>query len=235
VTSSKAIETVLLPGLYGTGELFDPLLRVAPEDSEITVVTYPSETGIDFDRLVEIAESRIPDDKPVQIVAESFSGLVAIRLLTRNNQNYKRVVFCATFASPPLPKVNWLINSILRLMRAWPGLVKFGVQHFCLNGSKSQSTIDPTSRAINHIPTPVLQERLEMIGSLNLIDELQQINIPSVYLLPGKDRLVPRRCAQGFIESMPSIAVHEIDGPHFLLQASPGVAAKVTFGENVIT
>jgi len=235
VSSSKAIETILLPGLYGTGELFDPLLRVAPPDSDISVVTYPTQTNIDFDQLVDIAEGQIPDEKPAQIFAESFSGLVAIRLLTRNQRNYKRVMFCAAFAISPLSGFNWVMNVVIPLIRGWPWLVKFGVRNFCLNGTTSQSTIEEVSNIVNKIPVPVLRERLEMIGRLNLIDELRRIKIPSTYLLPGKDRLIPRRCAKKFIESIPSIELHEIDGPHFLLQVSPGVAAEVIFSENVMT
>ncbi len=235
MSPSKAIETVLLPGLHGSGELFEPLLRVAPANHEITVVTYPTQTKLSFDTLVEIAENQIPAEKPIQLVAESFSGLVAIRLLTRSQRNYKSVVFCAAFASSPVPGFKWLVKAILRLMRVWSGAVSLGVRHFCLNGSGSQTIVEQVSHIIDKIPVSLLQARLEMIGELNLIDELGRINIPSVYLLASQDRLVPRRCTQEFVDNIPTLKLHEIDGPHFLLQACPGVAAKVIFSENVTT
>ncbi len=227
-------ETVLLPGLYGGGELFEPLLDAAPLDIEVSVITYPLEGHLGFEDLVVTAENQIPKDKPVQIVAESFSGLVAIRLLTRNERDYKRVVFCAAFASPPYPYLARLVKVLPAWMYSRLTSTNILTRYFCLNGVDSRSIVEPVSRVIARLPLPIIKARLAMIVSLNLVSELQHIDIPSVYLRSSEDRLVPRRCVNEFAENVHSIIVRKMKGPHFLLQTSPGVAAGVIFGKNIV-
>ena len=71
---------VLLPGLDGTGLLFEPLLRALPKEIEATVIRYPGDQRLSYDELLEFLRDQLPRDTPFILLGESFSGPLAIRL-----------------------------------------------------------------------------------------------------------------------------------------------------------
>lgn len=71
---------VLLPGLDGTGELFDPLVRELGPDLSIRVVRYPQDPGLGYKELLQFARDALPPTEPLVLLGESFSGPIAIQL-----------------------------------------------------------------------------------------------------------------------------------------------------------
>jgi pimeloyl-ACP methyl ester carboxylesterase len=60
--------------------------------------------------------------------------------------------------------------------------------------------------------------------SVDVSAVLPQIVVPVLYLRASEDRLVPRSASDA-LTIVPQIRLTEIEGPHFLLQASPSAAA----------
>ena len=94
---------VLLPGLDGTGRLFEPLLSVLPAAFEASVVHYPPDRLLPHHELLNCIRSVIPWDHPYVVVAESSAGPLALRFVVAQRQDIRAVVLCASFVSNPVP------------------------------------------------------------------------------------------------------------------------------------
>jgi len=106
------LRLVFLPGLDGTGLSYGPLGAELPPNARATIVTYPGDKPLSFAQHVDWAAAQIPRDKPVVILAESFSGPAAIRLLNSVSLDARAVVFCATFTRPPRPLLLQLAKVV---------------------------------------------------------------------------------------------------------------------------
>ena len=70
--TSQQTSLILLPGLDGTGLVFEPLLKHLPATIEPVFVRYPGDTPMSFQEHIDFAGARLPDDKPFVLLAESF-------------------------------------------------------------------------------------------------------------------------------------------------------------------
>jgi pimeloyl-ACP methyl ester carboxylesterase len=95
---------ILLPGMDGTGDLFAPLLAALPDDLVVSIVRYPMDRRLDFSELHPYLDRAIPAREPYVILAESFSGPLALEHAARKPEDLKALILCATFARNPLPR-----------------------------------------------------------------------------------------------------------------------------------
>src|SRR5262249_36681451 len=97
---------LLLPGLDGTGALFAPFLPELDHAFKPHVIAYPTEE-------VMPQESELPRE-PFAIVAESFSGPIALSIVVRPPPNLLAVVLVATFVESPMRWMpSWLVRPRL--------------------------------------------------------------------------------------------------------------------------
>lgn len=100
------MKLVLLPGLDGTGTLFTPLLDHLAATP--VVASYPPEP-LSYERLLAQVARLLPDG-PFVILAESFSGPLAIRLAYRRPPGLQALVLVSSF--PRFPWGRWLRWSV---------------------------------------------------------------------------------------------------------------------------
>jgi len=110
----------LLPGLDGTGDLFAPLIPHLEPEFELSVVEYSTQDSLAD--LVETALAQLPNKRNISLIAESFSGPVAISILAQGGALFGPSVLCATFTKSPyrylaklakrLPVSMWDLDSI---------------------------------------------------------------------------------------------------------------------------
>ena len=105
---------ILMPGLDGTGLSFEPLLKFIPDNVNITTIRYPADKLLSFEEIVECAATQVAAGHPPLVIAESFSGPVAVQMIASGRIRAKALVLCATFAKSPHP-VIWRITRFLRL------------------------------------------------------------------------------------------------------------------------
>ncbi len=84
-TTQQVRTLVLLPGLDGTGRLFTPLRRLLEPNFRTVVISYPADCPHDYDGLSTKVVRELPKT-PHVIVAESFSGPVALKVAACNPQ-----------------------------------------------------------------------------------------------------------------------------------------------------
>lgn len=99
---------VLLPGMDGTGELFAPFLAALSPGCESAVVAYPTSEPFDYAQLESIVRAVLPVDGPYVLLAESFSGPIAISIAASTPSLLKGLVLCASFVRNPQPSFTGL-------------------------------------------------------------------------------------------------------------------------------
>ena len=218
---SAPIQAVLLPGLDGTGELFARVLACCPHDIKPCVVRYPESRILGYKDLVPIAASTLPVDAPFVLVAESFSGPVAIELAARNPRNLLGVVLIASFAVAP--RGAWLKRMPWRtLFRVAPPL---GVIRRLLVANREEA--DCLRVAVRRVDACVLANRVREALSVDVGGELTKIACPLVYLQATRDRVVPRSSLKRIAELKTDTQSITVDSLHLVAQDEPMAVVEV--------
>jgi pimeloyl-ACP methyl ester carboxylesterase len=217
------VELVMLPGLDGTGLLFRPLVATL-SGVETKVVSYPNDRALSLDEHARWVIRQLPGDKAV-LLAESFSGLVALRVLQEALSRIAAVIFVGAFAEPPRPLLLRLAPVVSRagpLMRNTPA---FLLRQFCLGRDAGVPQLNLLRETLAAVPPQVLSSRLALIGARQAWGKAK-LGVPCLYLQASDDRLVPASAAEWFRGRFERFELERIDGPHFLLQAKPRECAQ---------
>src|SRR5262245_22389675 len=107
------LRLLLLPGLDGTGALFDPFVRALSAEIAPQIVRYPSDQPLGYDALEPMVAQHIPAREPYAILGESFSGPLALRLARRQEGDLVGVVLVATFVTNPVAFVPSLAQHLV--------------------------------------------------------------------------------------------------------------------------
>jgi pimeloyl-ACP methyl ester carboxylesterase len=219
---------VLLPGMDGTGELFEPFVSALGHACDVIVVTYPSDIPLSYEELQALARQSLPTDRPFVLLGESFSGPIALALTALRLPQQVGLVLCCTFARNPRPlfnRLSWLVN-LLPI-----GAVPAGWFNPLLLGRFSTPALRMAlSRAINQVSPSVMRARLRSVLGVDVSAQLAHIEVPTVYLRATRDRVVPEAAAQWIVEQKPHVQVLDVNAPHCLLQAAPDEAASLVIG-----
>jgi pimeloyl-[acyl-carrier protein] methyl ester esterase len=216
----------LLPGMDGTGELFAPLLRELEPMFRCIVHRYNPMVAHDYEELFGQLRTDIAGSGPHILVAESFSGPLAIRLAADLGVDTVGVVLCASFAKSPHPVALALARPLLRttfIERApqWP------VVQALLSGRRHKVVEPLLRRALGGVTAEVLAQRSRAIAAVDVTADLRRISVPFLYLRATNDWVVPARCAELVRRHLPGVVIEEVKGPHLVLQVEPVLAAGV--------
>ncbi|OPY01657.1 MAG: Alpha/beta hydrolase family protein [Syntrophorhabdus sp. PtaB.Bin184] len=221
---ADAIGLVLMPGLDGTGVCFRPLLHALPPDVPQTVITYPDDKDLSLRDHADFVAARLPGEGVV-LVAESFSGLVALMLLHAKPASVKGGAEDDAFAEPLHP---FLIRTAASIP-ASASLVKI-LPARLLNVFFFHSHADK-------VLEKMLRESLLQVGPAGLRQRARLIAagypfpddtfaVPCLYLQATQDRVVPARAAGWFRSRFVSFELVPLDAPHCLLQTRPAESAE---------
>lgn len=210
---------VLLPGLDGSGDFFEPLIEALPDGFDAIVVRYPGDQPLDYPGHVAFVNSQLPSGQPFVVVAESFSGPVAIMLAEKYPPGLLGVVLCATFAVNPHPALHGLrglipvlpVHSFPMSFLAW----------LLLRDEANPAWASRIKAALRRSSAAAIRARLASVLAVNVLPALGRIEAPMLYLQSSHDLMVPASSLRRIQETARSIEVRRIDGPHFLLQTRP--------------
>src|SRR5690606_27069627 len=177
----------LLPGMDGTGKLFGGFLRAFGPDVRAEVVSYPADRELGYDDLEALVRSRLTGEEPTVLVAESFSGPIAMRLAAEANLGVRGVVLVATFARPPAPRTLSVLAKLGGFHLAPP---RFALRSLLLGRDAPAELVDDVRSAIASVAPAVLAHRLRSILTESSGEALGKIRVPVMLVLPEHDRLV---------------------------------------------
>lgn len=214
---------VLLPGLDGTGLLFADFVAALGPDVKTIVATYPSDTPLGYAELEPIARSFLPLGQAFYLLAESFSGPIAISIAATSPPGLLGVILSCSFARPPLP-MPALIKPLLRAIPVAaipPALLCF----FVLGRFASPALRQTLARSLTLVAPEVLRARARAALSVDVSALLPKIEVPLLYLRAAEDRVVPESSSELIASRVPDANVVVFQAPHFLLQVAPALAA----------
>ena len=213
---------VLLPGMDGTGLMFEPFLP-AVAGFEVRVVRYPPELAA-YPDCVAFARAALPADRPFLLLGESFSGPVAIALAAERPAGLGALVLCSTFAKNPRP--GWArLAPLLRVLPPLP-LPPALLRRLLLGRRAPEALRRLVDAMLPRFPAATLKARLLAVGAVDHTPLLARIQVPVLALCARGDRLVPPAAAAWLKAHLPALELVRLDGPHWLLQTRPEAAAQ---------
>jgi pimeloyl-[acyl-carrier protein] methyl ester esterase len=215
---------VLLPGMDGTGKLFNSFISSLGAAQKVIVVSYPDSEALGYAELEVLARAAIPKNTPFILVGESFSGPIAISIAASAPDQLKGLILCCSFARNPHSLFSGLqpFVSKLPISRAPFGLIS----RLVLGKFSNPSLRSEIAQAISNVSLNVLRARLKAVLGVDVSDKLKQIKVPIFYLRAAHDRVVPRSASEFISSLLPSARIIELDAPHFLLQTASVKAAE---------
>lgn len=218
---------VLLPGMDGTGRLFEPFVKALPAEVKSHIIDFPRRRNLSYSELIDVIGSELSDSEPYVLLAESFSTPIAIQLAAKSPSNLIAIVLCAGFGRSPIQGwrknfASLLVGVLLRLP-----MTELTIRRVLLDSKTPRSTVHAVRSAISSVSKAVLSFRMKSVLSCDVLDQTRQISIPVLYLQGLRDRLVPQRCVDEILRALPELEVACLNGPHLLLQSRPLVAADL--------
>ena len=207
----------------GTGHLFRWFASAIHSVAIPKVVSYRQDQIVTVDKLITHVGSCVPSG-PFAIVAESFSGPIAIKLAQTLSSDLRGILLSTSFITPPAPR--WLANLPLALFFGVPP-PNFIIRRLLLEPSSSQEVASEVFATIRSVPRFILAERFRQALRTDARDALRRCPAPVVFLAATRDRLLGTRGLAAVREARPEAEVVMLAGPHLLLQARPREAADV--------
>lgn len=212
---------VLLPGMDGTGKLFDAFVAALGADHQITVVSYPSDASLGYGELEAVARAALPVDRRYVLLAESFGPHRNIDccLETARARGAGVVLhFCALAISLRALDATLGARSARLACAGNTGRVDaarapcdVGAAQRCRSGARSSSAsrVEAASRRV------ACDRRSPAVGVH-----------PSAHAAGDRRRPDWRAASLGIAAALPQPQIQDLDAPHFLLQVQPRAAAE---------
>lgn len=210
---------VLMPGLDGTGKLFAPLIPWLEAHFDLLVVTYPDLNS--FQEYIDCAQNQLPAEPGFSLLAESFSGPVAMALMAHRPAQIGPSILCATFARSPLASLTAMSNHVPEQMFSIGALSEFCMDVYEVDDEDYSETQPLPLNVTEQIDGSVLKHRISVLSRIDVSALLPQIEAPVLCLHGLRDRIVSDQDAQMIEDFLPGARRVNIDAPHLLLQTRP--------------
>jgi len=205
----------------GTGHLFEAFLKLVPAGNQTQIVAYPARAYLSYEELEALVARELPVSGEYIIVAEPFSGPIALRLASRASGDLQAVVLVSSFAYRPLGWIgSFLARLPLTIIFRLP-LTDFVSRTFLLGGSVSRHELSQVSQAIGQVRPQVLAGRLKEALTSDYGKQKVNAAIRVVAIFAQYDRILGRWSRQSVTEVCPKSDVVIIPAPHLALQVAP--------------
>lgn len=207
---------VLLPGLDGTGRLFERFRAAAPRAVPCRPLAYPQISA--YDELEDWARDRLP--AACLLLGESFGGPLALRLAASLPGQVLGVVLVATFVVPPGPGMRLVPWGMVT--RVEPS--DLALRWLLLSGARDAELLAAVREVRAATPRWIVASRLRAVARVDARPALERCAAPILYLQATHDRVVRRRSLAALLSARPGVSWRRIEAPHLLLQSAPGDA-----------
>ena len=217
---NDAPEIVLLPGLDGTGDLFDRVVPHLARAFRVNVVRYPQDPTLGYAGYVELVRREI-GSRPVYVLGESFSGPIAVLVATQLREQVQGIVLAATFIKNPWPQ--WFMR---RAARVDPRATPRNLRDAMLMGSYSDQELrNKVEQIVSALSRPVRAARLRAAAEVDVRRDFMRLECPVLALHGRADWLVRKSPMQRAIGEKGRARMIVFPAAHMLLQTRPAEAA----------
>ena len=203
----------------GSGEFFTEFIAALPGAVAPIVVSYPPDRAMNYAELEKLARASLPDERPFVLLAESFSGPVAVAIAASKPAGLRGLVLVCSFVNSPLPVPRALqsVTSRFPIER-----VPVWIAAALLLGRYASRTLrGRLAAAIARVTPAVWRARLRAVLGVDVAAQLRNVEVPVLYLRAINDRIVSGRTSRVIGKLLPNARVVALKGPHFILQAKP--------------
>lgn len=217
------MKIVLLPGLDGTGTLFQPLVQLLPQ-SDCLTLPLPDTGDQSYLCQHQYLLDRLPREDFI-LLAESFSGPTAALLAANPPTALKGIIFVATFLTPPNPLLvkAAMTISVPRLLNL-PGAKQFLKFRF-LRGSEGGVGAPLLHKTLKGLSPKLIHDRLSALTKLPSLEF--QSHLPALYIQATKDTIVPKSREMDFRRHFTDLTVRKVETTHLVLQTKPRQCAQL--------
>ncbi len=213
---------VLLPGLDGSGRLFGPFIDSVSDLLEPTPLAYPPDRRWGYDDLLPFVIARLPPGSSI-VLGESFSGPLAVMLAAAAPGRVAAVVLVSSFTHLPVPRAFATLARWAPAARSPAGVIEF-----VLTSSGTPLAMrDELLRQVRSLSPRLVERRLRAVFETDTAAMLADLACPVLAIHGRGDRLVPLWWAKRDLGRHRTVAFRVVEGPHMLLQTSPGAVAAV--------
>ena len=210
----------MLPGLDGTGDLFDRVTPYLRRDLAVDVARYPADPTLGYAGYVELVRHRV-GARPVFLLGESFSGPVAVRVALQLGKQIRGIVLAATFVKNPWP--GWLIR---RAAGVNPTATPTRIRDAILMGHYGDAElVHKVDEIVRTLSLSVRAARLRAVAGVDVRRDFAKLRCPILVLHGRDDWLVPKSPMQNAVSKKGGARMIVMPGAHMLLQTRAREAA----------
>ena len=218
---TRPLPTLLLPGLDGSGRLFRPLLAAGPRRLAPRVLPLPADRPLGYDEYLDLVRAALPRRGRFALLAESFSGPLAVRLAAERPPGLACLILAATFLHRPLSP--WLVPFAPLI---GPGLFSLpllpvSIRLLLCGHDAPGEVVEEIRQATSAVPARVLARRAHEALEVDVRGELAATELPLLYLGPTGDRLIRTDVIDDVRAARPDAEALLLDSPHTILQVRP--------------
>ena len=216
------MKLILLPGLDGTGKMFHPFIEELDSSFSTLIIPIKSIRYLSYDDIVDDIYDQLPLSEQFIFLAESFSGFILAKLLSKYDIKCKKIILVSSFFDTPK-----LLNSLSSFFISYIP-IKFIPKHFVskilFNGSIANE--NDFLNIIYSIESRVLKSRLKLIRTMNY-RFLKRNYIECLYLNAENDFIIHNKNIRAVRKKYINTTVKTVSGGHLLLQSNPKESALI--------
>ncbi|WP_157946820.1 alpha/beta fold hydrolase [Thalassobius sp. I31.1] len=219
------MQVLILPGLDGQAALRADFMACLAASVPTECLSYPDHLS-GYDDLLPVIKARMAEtDEDFVLIAESFSGPLALRIAQDPPAGLKGIIWVGSFISAPCQLPSWFADfACIAPIHRTSFRQLMNVAGFGPYGSAEARSL--CADVLQDLPGKTIAARLKETLTLRTTPARHPLRMPTFALCAGEDRLLHRRTRQVFEDH--GIPTELIAGPHFLLQSRPGeVAGRV--------
>lgn len=218
----------MLPGLDGTGDLFEALARSLSDAIEPIICVYPQNPALGYSDLVSIAESFLPSGSPYVLLGESFSGPISVEIASMRPEGLKGLILVNTFLSNPRPLLGKLISIAPDIFICKPP--RFLLKIVTSASENGENTVDSLQEVLTRLPPSLVRARLKCVVEVDVNHLVSEISAPIQIIKSTQDWAVPANSMSLLLKAKLNVSEQELVGNHFILQCRPNRSAEIIEG-----
>lgn len=215
-----------LPGLHGTDDLYDGLCSALPSSATKETINLPQKGKQNYRALNDWLGQKLDDQpsKPRVLVAESFSGPLALHYASKHPDQIAAVILGASFCDAPLnPGIALLPLRPLFMVKP----PKKALSYFLAGDEATDAKLASLRSVIQQIPSGTLSKRIRAVLELDSAEAPTLTDLPILILQADQDNLIPWEAQQRLESRYPHAKVNWINSPHLIFQSHPNQCMKI--------
>jgi pimeloyl-ACP methyl ester carboxylesterase len=184
------------------------------------VVSYPPDAVLGQDELLALVRARLPRGR-FALVAESFSGPLAIRLAAERPPGLVALVLAATYLHTPLDPFLHPVRGLVGARLFGLPLPAAAVRWFMAGIDAPDALVAEVQRSVAAVTPAVMAGRAADALRVDVRADLAGVDAPILLLAPTRDRLIRTDVADELLAIRPDAEVALLEAPHMILQRCP--------------